>query len=301
MISDFERRLADVLGTRLPAPFAGRAAVAPDPIPGPGPVILLGVRQAEPAEADMGGQRPEVVPGSGDRRRVLRLRCSVDIEVHPSASEGREQQMQGIDAALYALDGPDFQDGTALAEEGDQGFLIQEMRIVESVVPLDPEAEDASPVGLTLSAEGWFWPIGEAGEAGVQIGEVRIRGAVLPLEIAPAAPRLTAGGAPVELTLRLGTAGPLRLGDQAVLPPLPFGSLALALFDPGGRPGAGTLAGGTAGAGSAHLVELADGAATFTYTPPAEAATDVLVVALDNGEDGLGVELGQFTLEVREA
>jgi hypothetical protein len=301
MISDFEQRLADVLGSRLPAPFTGRVAVAPDPVPGPGPDILLGVQQAEPAEADIGSQRPEVVPGSADRRRILRLRCSVGIEIHPVASAGREQQMQGVDAILYTLDELDFQDGTALTEVGDQGFLIQEMQIIESIVPLDPAADDAPPVSLALSAEGWFWPAGEAGEAGVQIGEVRIRGAILPLEIIPANPKLTSGGAPIELTLRLGTTGPLRIDGEDGLPPLPFGSLALALFDPGGRPGAGVLSGGTAGTGDAHLVDLADGTATFTYTPPTEAATDVLVVALDDGEDGMGVELGQFTLEVREA
>ena len=156
MISDFEQRLADVLGTRLPAPFAGRVEVAPVSPSGPHPMIVLGVQQVEHAVADIGSQRPEIVPGSDDRRRVLRLKCSVGIEIHPGAGDDREQQMQGVDVALYALDAPDFQDGSALVEEGDSGFLIQKMAIVEALAPLDPEAPEASPVGLTLSAEGWF-------------------------------------------------------------------------------------------------------------------------------------------------
>ena len=112
---------------------------------------------------------------------------------------------------------------------------------------------------------------------------------------------IVAGGAPVELALCLRTT-PLRVsGVGELLPPLPFGALAVALFDPGGRPGAGTLTGGTEGAEGVRLVELADGSATISYAPPAEAAADVLVVALDDGSDGLGVEIGRLTLKVREA
>lgn len=302
MISDFEQRLADVLGARLPTPFTGRVDVAPGPVSGSGPEILLGVRQIEYAATDMGSRRPEVVPGSDDRRRILRLRCTVGIEVHPHSGQGRQQQMQGVEAALYVLDAPDLRDGSALVEEGDQGFLIQEMHLIESSVPLDPGDTDAPPVEVTLGAEGWFWPAGEPGEAGIQIGEVRLRGAVLPLEITPPRPRLIAGGPAVDLTLRVGATGPLRVSDpDTPLPPLPFGALALALVDAGGRPGAGALSGGTDGEGGAHLVTLTDGSATVTYTPPAEAATDVLVVALDDGLDGLGIELGRFVLDVQEA
>jgi hypothetical protein len=302
MISDFEQHLANVLGSRLPAPFAGRVEVAPGPVTGPGPEILLGVQQIEPAHADIGSQRPETVPGSDDRRRVMRLRCTIGIEVRPHSGQGRQQQMQGVEAALYVLDAQDLRDGSALVEEDDQGFLIQEMHVVESQVCLDPDKTGAPPVGLTLNAEGWFWPIGEPGETGIQIGEVRLRGAILPLSITPPRPYLTAGGAGVKLTLRVGTVGPLRTSDQVEpLPPLPFGSLALTLVDPGGRPGAGTLSGGTAGEGDAHLVALSDGGASVTYIPPAEATIEVLTVALDDGQDGPGIELGQFTLDVQEA
>ncbi len=302
MLSEFEERLAEVLGSRLPAPFAGNVQAPPAPSASNNPTVLVGVQQAEALEPEFGSQRPEIAPGSDDPRRVLRLKCTVGIEVTPAKNEGRGQQLQGLEVALYALDAPDFQDGSALLEPGDPGFLIQEMRILDAQAPLDPQAAGALPVGLKISAEGWFWPVGEVGAAGVQIGEVRVRGALLPLEILPAAPPLVAGGAPVELSFRLRTVGPLRVdGQDAPLPPLPFGSLALLLLGPGGGPGAGSLTGGTAGVGDVQLAELTNGSATLTYAPPAGPATDQLVVGLDDGEDGMGVEIGRLPLNVREA
>ncbi len=296
MISEFEQRLADVLGARLPAPFAGQVKVPPGPTSANQPVILVGVEQVECVEPFLGSQRPEVVPGAPTQRRVLRLQCQVNVQVKAAQNKGRPQQMSGLDALLYILDAPDFRDGSALVQGGDPGFVIHTMQIVEMNAPLDPSAADALPVGVTLRADGLFWPVGVIGETGVAIGEVRIRGVVYPLEISPAKPSLVAGGPAVELTVRVQTFGTLR--RPATLTGLPFGQLAFTLRGPGGRPGSGALAGSTDGV---RLVSLADGAASVTYTPPAEAAVDELVIALDDGEGGLGMEVGRFPLVVREA
>lgn len=310
MIAAFEQRLADVLGARLSAPFGGRVRLPPGEEAPEDPQILVGVERVEPVDPDFGSIRPEIAPGSADLRRVMRLDCTVILEVHPGAGGGRAQQMQGLDAALYALDAADFRDGSALRSAGDPGFLIQSLRITGASAPLDPTAPNAPPVGLTLRAEGWFWPAGISGEEGVEIGEVRVRGATLPLllshvrsgQVSPAAPELIAGGAAVDFILRFGATGTLA-STGAEEPPgtLPFGNLALLLVGPGGGPGAGTLSGGTPGAEGVHLVAVTEGAATFRYTPSAEAATDTLVVTLDSGAGEPGIELGRFTLRVRQA
>lgn len=294
MITEFERRLAAVLGARLPAPFAGRVDVPPGPTSANQPVILVGVGQAEQPESFLGNQRLEVVPGAAVPRRVVRLACQVAIEVRAAQNQGRPQQIAGLDALLYTLDAPDFRDGSALIQAGDPGFVIREMRIAGITAPLDPTAADAAPVGVTLSADGLFWPVGVAGEAGIAIGEVRVRGVVYPLEIIPATPRLVANGDPVQLTVQIASFGTLRPPQL----PLPFGQLAFTVAGPGGRPGGGTLADSVDGI---RLESLAGGAASVTYIPPAEAASDELVIALENGEGGPGMEIGRFPLIVREA
>jgi hypothetical protein len=79
-----------------------------------------------------------------------------------------------------------------------------------------------------------------------------------------------------------------------------LGQLVLQLFAPGRRPGAGALEGGAAGAAAgSRLVTIADGTAAFRYVPPATPARDELVVALDDGAGGPGVELGRFTFTVK--
>ncbi len=294
MISEFEQRLAGVLGPRLSGAFKNKVQVAPGA--GNRPRMLVGVTRAEPLEPDFGSRRHEPVePGGDDFRRVVRLRCTVGVEVQPSPSGGRTQELQGLDDALFALDAGDLQDGTALDMAGDPGFVIQEMRIVESVSPL------ADGVGaITLAASGWFWPVGAPAQAGTRIGEVRLREAVLPVDVVPEAPLLVAGGPPVELTVRVATGPLLRLRVEAApLPRLPFGPLAFLLLDDAGGPGAGSLAGGTAGADGVRLVDLVDGEATITYTPPGQAAVDELAVALDDGEKGRGIEIGRVRLPVR--
>ncbi|HEY3185149.1 MAG TPA: hypothetical protein VGJ77_20075 [Gaiellaceae bacterium] len=295
MITEFEQRLATVLGGRLPDPFANRVFVGPTTETPP--FVLVGVTRAERVEPELGAQRTEVVPGAVNPRRVLRLRCTVGLEVRPEAAAGRAQQLRAVDAALYALDARDFQNGTALPEAADPGFFIQDLRVAESVTPIDPAATAAPPVGVTLQAEGWFWPPGAAGEAGQPIGEVRVRGVALPIEIAPDPPRAVAGGDPLELTLRVGGTG--RISSSGT--PLPFGALALALTGAEGAAPAGALTGGDDGEDGVRLVGLVDGAAEATYTPPAAPAVDELVVALDDGAGALGVELARTAIVVRSA
>ena len=298
MIAEFEQRLANVLGGRLPAPFTGRVAVAPGFSAGNQPRLLIGVRSTEPIAPDLGSQRPEAAPGADDPRRVLRLRCLVGLECFAGGNGGRAQQVQALDAALYALDAPDLRNGSALAASGDPGFLIQEMRLLGSTAPLDPGGAE-EPVGLTLAAAGWFWSVGVVGEAGEPIQEVRLRGGLLPISLRPEDPPLVAGGPEIDLTLRFGPLGLLRLADPP-LPPQTFGRIGASLIGASGGLGAGTLSGGEAGAAGIRLYPLTDGQATLTYEPPDEATVDTLVVALDDGEGGLGLELGRVALKVRE-
>jgi hypothetical protein len=301
VISEFELRLANVLGGRLPAPFTGRVDLPPGPAAGNAPRILLGVISAEPVEPDIGSRRFELTPGAPDPRKVARLRCSVELEVHPAQNSGRAQALAGIDACLVAMQAADMQDGSALAGGApDPGFLIQSLRLGGATTPLSPGNPPHGPVRLDYLAEGWFWPVGAPGQTGVQIGEIRIRGASLPILVSPL-PEMEAGGTPVDLILSIGGPAALRLTASPAPPPLPFGRLALALFAPGGKPGKGTLSGGTAGVNGIRLADLADGKATITYTPPAESAVDELVIAMDDGESGLGIELGKTRLVVRGA
>ena len=299
MISEFEQRLADVLGTRLPAPFSGRVKIAGAPIGGDPPLLIAGVSMAEPAEPQLGNQKPLVVPGSADPRRVVRLKCTVEILA--VAEGGRPQQIAALESALYALDAPDFRTGQALVETGDPGFLIDRMQISRSISPLDAAAGERSHFAILLLAEGFFWPVGVAGEAGRQIGEIRIRGLTLPVEIAPARPNAVAGGPALELSVHLGKIGALRLADVSpTTAPLPFETLAFALAGPGGGPGAGILTGGIAGADGVRFSPLSGGSATITYTPPAQAATDQLIIGLDDSTSGLGLEIGRFEIRVHE-
>ena len=111
MIAEFEQRLAEVLGGVLPAPFGGRVQVAPGTVPASQPAVLLGVTHAERLADDIGGNPHALAPGVDEPRRVLRLRCTVALEVRAANGAGREQQVEGLDAALYALDDPVFRHG----------------------------------------------------------------------------------------------------------------------------------------------------------------------------------------------
>jgi hypothetical protein len=295
MISEFEQRLVDVLGSRLPDPFTGRVVVAGQDSAAPSRLVV-GVVEARPIEPDFRHRRPEVVPGAPSARRVARLECRIALTVEAGESVTRSQQMQFLDAALFALGAEDIVSGSALNETVDRGFFITDAHLDRALTPLQISAD--APLQLTLVARGLFWPVGLAGQAGVQIGEIRIRGALLPIELTPADPALTAGGDPVDLTIRVATPGSFRVRTGTTAP-LPFGSLAVAVFTPAGAPGNGALAGGQAGQGNTRIVPLVNNEAAISYTPPAEAGIENLVIALDDHEGGQSVELGRVPLRVR--
>jgi hypothetical protein len=298
VITDLEKRFADVLGSRLPAPFAGTTTVLPGEPPGAGPSVVLGARSFTLLEPDFGSGRFETVAPVADPRRVVRLAVEIDVEIRPATNEGRAQQLQGLDDVLYALDAPDVRSGAAFVDGTDQGFRLDGMKVVAGRGAPDPAVPAAPPVGLTVEAVGLFWPPGVAGDAGAVIGEVRVRDALLP--ITASVPVLVAGAGAATVTFTVGTAGPMRLGPAGApaLVAIPFGSLALRLTGPGGNP-AGTLTGGTAGAAGVRLVTLDAGEGSVGYEPPAAAATDTLVVALDDGGGDQGIELGRVALVVR--
>ena len=302
MISEFEQRLAEVLGAKLPAPFTGRVNVAPGEAAGAQPQIVVATSRAEPLLTELSMHRPEIVPGDLEPRSILRLKCVVDLEVRAGTSENRRQQMKGVDALLQLLGQEDFRLGKALAvTSGDPGFLIQQVQLLETNAPLNA-VPGAAPTGIRLGVEGWFWPVGVAGITGDLITVIHVRGVALPIAVQPARPQLVAGGPAVELRVNIGADKTLRWDGKPVPPsPLPFGRLAFTVVLPDGKPGLGTLAGGAAGEAGVRIVLVHDGTATVTYTPPAQAVTEELVIAPENTKGGLGLELGRVTLQVKEA
>lgn len=299
MISEFEARLADTLGTRIGSPFTGRVDVAPGEDPGTGVRVVVGVTGAQIIDNDLGSRRLEVVPGDTSPRRAVRMRCTVSLQVR-ATSAGRADQMKALDAALYALDAADFRSGTVLADGTDRGFVIHELQASALAAPLDPQEETAPPVTLEVIAIGLFWPVGVVGEAGRIIDEIHFRGGVLPIEVTPVAPILIAGGSAAELTIRFDTTA-LLLEKNSVTS-MPFGALAVTLVGPGGKPGKGTITGGAAGATpEIRLLTVENESATVTYTPPPAAAVDELVITFANAAKGLGIEIGRVRLTTRSA
>jgi hypothetical protein len=278
MLSHYESRLAEVLGARLAAPFAGRVFVSPGPSGGPDePTLLVGTARAEVLTADFGASRPQVVPGADDPRRVLRLRCDVLIEVRASTAGGRGERVSALDAVLYELDAPDLRDASALAAQGDPGFVLSRQAPVS--VLTDPGTE---PAGVLISAEGWFWPPDTPGVTGVPISSAVVQAAVLPIALDPWPLNLRAGDAPVPLRVRMRTAAPVD-------------SLAIRLRGNA----AGQLTGGTPGPDGARIVPLTGDTAEFQYVPPAGATTDHLVIAVARPGPALGAELARFDVAVR--
>ncbi|MCP4624967.1 MAG: hypothetical protein GY850_15790 [bacterium] len=299
MVSDFESRLATVLGARLPAPFGGNVAVAgdDDSAHGSQPRIFVGVYKTRSLPKDFGTNRTVRVPGVSDLINVLPLKVFVNINVIPAQNADRVQQLQGIEQINYLLDSEPFQTGTALADAGDHGFQIHSMRVEESVVAVGDAPEIDRPAGISVVAEGIFWPIGIAGETGIDIDEIRLRGLTLDIRLEPATPHLNAGGAATTLFLMIDATASHRLGGDET--PLAFDRITVELQQPGGQPGAGSLAGGTAGSGNTRHLTITDGVATAVYTPPGTAAKDLLRVGFDDGDDGLGRIAAQFEIEVR--
>jgi hypothetical protein len=289
MLAEFENRLADVLSQRLPAPFTGTV----DRAPGRDIArLLVAITSAEPIADNLLSVRPERVPGDIAPRRVLRLRC--DVALATRADDDRTARMQAIDAALYLLGEPAFESGMALlpADATDPGFQISRMLVTNIEAPLT----------VKLQADGLFWPVGIAGQVDDPIQAILIQMPLLPLRLTPERPALAPGGPPVDLVLNAANAGGGRIAAAGIAP---TGATALIvrLIDAGGRPGAGSLSGGVPLPGGSHRVALANGAATLTYTPPAAAAFDLLVVALDGdggaGDGRPGIELARFALATR--
>jgi hypothetical protein len=289
VLKDFETRLADVLGARLAPPLAGAVDVAPGAAASR---IVLGVVGVQPLDDDLLSLRPETVPGDASPRRVLKLRCAVELDVRVPDGGGRADQMAAMDQVLYALDDGTLRSGAAFVpgDGSDPGFLIRSLAV----------ATGTPPAAITLTAEGFFWPAGTPGETGRPIVEARLRAAIEPLLLDPFPDHFVAGGAALPMTLRCGAGATMVVSDAGVAQEA-FGSLALALVDAGGRPGAGTLGGGTVGPAGTRLYAVADGAIAFSYTPPAAPATDFLRVTLDDGSGNLRLEIARFPLRVRGA
>ena len=214
MIADLEQRLVEVIGAALPAPFTGTTAVAPGPAPGPGPALVLGDDGCQPA----GPRLRQRLPGPSRRRRWPTrcgwsgASCTLAVELRAGAGQGRPQQLAGLDALLYLLDGPEFRSGTALGDGTDHGFLLDSLRVLGARTLPDPAAPSEPPVVLNLVTQGWFWPPGTPGTAGAPIVEIRLRGVDLPLSTN--VPRLVAG-APAHHPR------PVAAGDRAPAAALP--------------------------------------------------------------------------------
>ncbi|PCK07956.1 MAG: hypothetical protein COA42_11765 [Alteromonadaceae bacterium] len=298
MISDFETRLATLLGTQLPLPFTGTVARAADndTAHGSEPRIYLGAYKIDAEPKGFGGNRSVEAPGVSDRIRVLSATVYVNINVLPANNEDRRQQLQGIEQLRYLLDDESFQTGAALIDTGDQGFRIDRMGVLDSVIDVSNAPNSDRPPGITLVAEGVFWPIGVSGETGVVIDEMRIRGVLVDLQLGSPLPAISAGGSAINIEVRVPKLSAHRLGGDGSS--LDFNRIAIDLIQAGGQAGTGSLAGGSAGTGSVRLIDIVSDTAAFSYTPPAEPITEFLQVGYEDGENGLGKVIKQFRLEV---
>ncbi|TMS48847.1 hypothetical protein [Mycobacterium sp. DBP42] len=298
MIADLETRLADVLGSRLAAPLAGRVFVTPGPANANQIAVLVGVSRAEVIGEKFGaGRRPEQVPGADDPRRVVRLSCAIRVEVRPGANGTRAQTTAALDALLYELDSQDLRSGRALTAPGDPGFVVDYLlpEVLSALPGPDPDALPA----IEMRADGWFWPPNAPGVTGVEITAALVRTATLPVALQPWPLLIRAGDPLVPLTIRVGAGGTSRLtGASPTVSP--FGELAVRVVDAGGRPGAGNLSGGAVGPDGTRLITVADDVAEFGYQPPAAPADDHLVVyvAHDGASPSIGIELARFPLAV---
>lgn len=297
MLTELESRLADVLGAALPAPFGGRVrrrgAAGPA---GAGPVVRLGVEGFVPLEPDVFSTRPEIAAGASTLRRVVRLRVTIGLDVTTDPPGDRLGELAGTDALLYALQDPAVRSASALVAPGDQGFRL------DGIDLLEVGAQDDDP-DVLVGAEGWFWPVGVAGQDGREITHALVREVRLPMRLTFGAP-LVAGAAAVACDLTFGATGTLEVASGpggAPTTAAPFGAVALRLLDDGGGPGAGVLDTAASPPGTTVVATVdADGAA-FTYTPPATAAREHLVVLAHAGTGAdvrTGMELARFDLVV---
>ena len=293
MLTELEARLADVLGAALPAPFAGRVRRLGAPAPaGPGPVVRLGVRGWTPLEPDVFSTRPEPGAGAPTLRRVVRLRVDLGLDVATDPPGDRLGELAGADALLYALQDPGVRTASALVAPGDQGFRLDGLELA----PVGDEEDDPD---VLVRAEGWFWPVGVAGQEGRAIAHALVREVRLPVRLLLGA-ALEAGGAAVPCDLVFGAAGTLDVSADG-LAAAPFGAVALRLLDAGGGPGAGVLGAAGSPPGPTVVAVVEGAGTTFTYTPPAAATREQLVVlahARNGADERIGMELARFDLVV---
>lgn len=177
MILEFENHLTAVLGHRLQGRYHNRVSVHPGPEPDGEPRILVGVIHVQPLEMDIGTTLPPLTPGAEHPRRVIRLRCQVRLEMILVADQDHADQMAALGTLLYLLDDPELRNGRALIDDdtADPGFVIEELRLIETGAATDQQVEGSVPTVVTLSAGGWFWPVGEPDVptgpiSGIQIG-----------------------------------------------------------------------------------------------------------------------------------
>lgn len=295
MLSEFEQQFQTTLRTKLPVDIRDQVQIATGAANQAG--ILVGIRTAKPLPAEFGSVRSEIAPGVEIPRRVVRLSCSVDCTFVPSNdSQNRSNLMSLLGRVLYALDDSDVRDGSAFrGEQTDPGFLIQSMSIENLESPFTIHASDAEHLQLTFIAKGWFWPVGEPGQAGVEIGEIRIRGVVHPVLLTPAEPVLTVNGPAVNLSVSFDARGTSRITSSG-LDSETFGNLVARLEKQDGTAGAGSLSGGSAGDNGARLLTVTDDQVQLSYTPPATPGEDILLLSIDTSQSASGIEIGRFTL-----
>ncbi|GEK21068.1 hypothetical protein [Cellulomonas xylanilytica] len=291
MLTELESRLADVLGAALPAPFGGRVRRLGAPAPaGPGPVVRLGVQGWTPLEPDVFSTRPELGAGAPTLRRVVRLRVDIGLDVATDPPGDRLGELAGADALLYALQDPGVRTATALVAPGDQGFRLDSLELA-------PVGEQDDDPDVLVRAEGWFWPVGVPGQEGREIARALVREVRLPVRLLLGA-ALEAGGPEVTCDLVFGATGTLDVSAGPAVA-APFGAVALRVLDAGGGPGVGVLGADGSPSGSTVVAVVEGAGTTFTYTPPAAAAREHLVVlahAGDGGDARTGMELARFEL-----
>ena len=295
MLRALEERLATVLGADLPGPLAGRVRVRPASPSGNQPAAQVAIRTVTPVTPDFGAVRPEIAPGDPAARRIVRLEVQIDIRLTGggNADASRAARAQALDDLIYFLDAPAVRSGAALRDVGDPGFLLERLQLVAANYAPDLDVPDAPD--LTLSAVGWFWPAGTAGQDGPVIAEARIAQMVHPLAVDPAPARFVAGAAETEIGLRfadvqrisLRADGPGDTGDQRV---------AFQLLAADGSAGAGRLTNGRDLGDGVRSRPLVGGAVSIRYRPPATPGTDRLI--LRTVQEGDGNRLGPVLMEL---